>query len=218
MAAFASAVEHGYGIELDIHLLKDGSLAVFHDSDLKRITGKEEDTQRDYCQRKSQYDLVAEAVAHALPVAAAVILGAENARTGHGTENAEGQHKIELVCHGNAGHGGGAHGSDHYIVQHVHEVRDAVLYHYGQCQLQKPGEERRGTKSLLYHDNFSLVAVSKNVDKLAGFFVIQLSVYGIKMLVFLGAGDIDHGVIECFAAILTGVATISVHITFGEKV
>lgn len=41
MAAFAAAVDHGFGIELDVHLLKDGSLAVFHDSDLKRITGKE---------------------------------------------------------------------------------------------------------------------------------------------------------------------------------
>lgn len=41
MAAFTAAVEHGFGIELDVHLLKDGSLAVFHDSDLKRITGKE---------------------------------------------------------------------------------------------------------------------------------------------------------------------------------
>ena len=41
MAAFEVAVEHGFGIELDVHLLKDGTLAVFHDSDLKRITGKE---------------------------------------------------------------------------------------------------------------------------------------------------------------------------------
>ena len=41
MAAFAAAVDHGFGIELDVHLLKDGSLAVFHDSDLKRITGQE---------------------------------------------------------------------------------------------------------------------------------------------------------------------------------
>ena len=41
LAAFRAAVEGGYGAELDIHLLKDGSLAVFHDSDLKRITGKE---------------------------------------------------------------------------------------------------------------------------------------------------------------------------------
>ena len=39
LAAFRRAVEHGYGAELDVHLLKDGSLAVFHDSSLKRICG-----------------------------------------------------------------------------------------------------------------------------------------------------------------------------------
>ena len=39
MTAFRRAVEHGYGAELDVHLLKDGSLAVFHDSALKRICG-----------------------------------------------------------------------------------------------------------------------------------------------------------------------------------
>lgn len=41
MTAFRRAVEHGYGAELDVHLLKDGSLAVFHDSTLKRICGAE---------------------------------------------------------------------------------------------------------------------------------------------------------------------------------
>ena len=39
MTAFRRAVEHGYGAELDVHLLKDGTLAVFHDSTLKRICG-----------------------------------------------------------------------------------------------------------------------------------------------------------------------------------
>ena len=39
LTAFRRAVEHGYGAELDVHLLKDGSLAVFHDSSLKRICG-----------------------------------------------------------------------------------------------------------------------------------------------------------------------------------
>lgn len=39
MAAFRAALEAGYGIELDIHLLKDGNLAVIHDSSLKRTTG-----------------------------------------------------------------------------------------------------------------------------------------------------------------------------------
>ena len=41
MAAFRSALEHGYGIELDIHLLKDGNLAVIHDHPLVRTTGAE---------------------------------------------------------------------------------------------------------------------------------------------------------------------------------
>lgn len=40
MAAFRAALEHGYGIELDVHLLADGQLAVIHDSDLKRVTGR----------------------------------------------------------------------------------------------------------------------------------------------------------------------------------
>lgn len=46
LTAFRRAVDHGFGAELDVHLLKDGSLAVFHDSSLERIcgvTGKIED-------------------------------------------------------------------------------------------------------------------------------------------------------------------------------
>ncbi len=39
MAAFRAALDKGYGVELDIHLLKDGSLAVFHDGTLKRMAG-----------------------------------------------------------------------------------------------------------------------------------------------------------------------------------
>ena len=41
LAAFRAAVEHGYGAELDVHLLRDGGLAVIHDSKLLRTTGKE---------------------------------------------------------------------------------------------------------------------------------------------------------------------------------
>lgn len=41
MAAFRDALEAGFGIELDVHLLKDGSLAVIHDSNLMRVTGQE---------------------------------------------------------------------------------------------------------------------------------------------------------------------------------
>lgn len=39
MAAFRAALEGGYGIELDVHLLADGNLAIIHDSSLKRTAG-----------------------------------------------------------------------------------------------------------------------------------------------------------------------------------
>ena len=41
LIAFRRAIERGWGAELDVHLLKDGTLAVFHDSDLRRCTGAE---------------------------------------------------------------------------------------------------------------------------------------------------------------------------------
>ena len=41
MSAFAAAKEHGFGIELDVRLSKDGELVVFHDDNLTRIVGKE---------------------------------------------------------------------------------------------------------------------------------------------------------------------------------
>lgn len=37
--AFAAAIRHGYGIELDLQLSKDGQAMVFHDYDLARLTG-----------------------------------------------------------------------------------------------------------------------------------------------------------------------------------
>lgn len=37
MKAFEAAIEKGYGIELDVHLTKDGQLVVFHDDTLERI-------------------------------------------------------------------------------------------------------------------------------------------------------------------------------------
>lgn len=41
LAAFSAAKAAGYGIELDIHLMRDGALAVIHDSSLKRVAGAE---------------------------------------------------------------------------------------------------------------------------------------------------------------------------------
>ncbi len=39
MAAFRRALKNYYGVELDIHLMRDGNLAVIHDSSLKRTAG-----------------------------------------------------------------------------------------------------------------------------------------------------------------------------------
>jgi len=41
MIAFEQAIKHGFPIELDLHLSKDGKVMVFHDSTLKRMTGEE---------------------------------------------------------------------------------------------------------------------------------------------------------------------------------
>ena len=37
MSSFRAAIEHHYGIELDLHLTRDGHLVVFHDHTLDRI-------------------------------------------------------------------------------------------------------------------------------------------------------------------------------------
>ncbi|MGN1023379.1 MAG: glycerophosphodiester phosphodiesterase family protein [Lachnospiraceae bacterium] len=45
LPAFSRAVEQGFGIELDLHLTKDGIPVVFHDFHLKRMTGEEGDVE-----------------------------------------------------------------------------------------------------------------------------------------------------------------------------
>jgi glycerophosphoryl diester phosphodiesterase len=41
MSAFSLAIRHGYGIELDLRLTKDGQVVVFHDETLLRMCGRE---------------------------------------------------------------------------------------------------------------------------------------------------------------------------------
>lgn len=41
LEAFRRAFDAGYGIEFDLHLLKDGNIGIMHDSNLQRMTGKE---------------------------------------------------------------------------------------------------------------------------------------------------------------------------------
>ena len=40
LCAFRRAAEHGFGAELDVHLMADGNLAVIHDSSLLRVCGQ----------------------------------------------------------------------------------------------------------------------------------------------------------------------------------
>lgn len=39
LASFQNAIDKGYNIEIDVHLLPDGDFAVFHDTSLKRMCG-----------------------------------------------------------------------------------------------------------------------------------------------------------------------------------
>ncbi|MDR3263764.1 MAG: glycerophosphodiester phosphodiesterase [Clostridiales bacterium] len=39
LSAFVNAIEHGYNIETDLYLLKDGKIALFHDLNTKRMCG-----------------------------------------------------------------------------------------------------------------------------------------------------------------------------------
>ncbi len=39
MPAFERAIEHGFNIEIDVHLSKDNQLVVFHDANLNRVCG-----------------------------------------------------------------------------------------------------------------------------------------------------------------------------------
>ena len=41
LQAFRLAIDGGYAIELDVHLLTDGEIAVVHDSNLSRVTGQD---------------------------------------------------------------------------------------------------------------------------------------------------------------------------------
>ena len=45
LPAFRLAAEHGYGIELDVHITKDDRIIVFHDDDLLRMCGVDAKTE-----------------------------------------------------------------------------------------------------------------------------------------------------------------------------
>ncbi|MBE6990630.1 MAG: glycerophosphodiester phosphodiesterase [Ruminococcaceae bacterium] len=57
MAAFRRAVEHRFGAELDVHLLRDGRLAVIHDSSLRRTAGADVEVEDLTAEELKQYRL-----------------------------------------------------------------------------------------------------------------------------------------------------------------
>ena len=57
MAAFRLAAEHGFGVELDVHLTRDGRLAVIHDNSLLRTAGVDVRAKDLTAEELSQYRL-----------------------------------------------------------------------------------------------------------------------------------------------------------------
>ncbi len=66
MLAFSLAVKEGFGIELDVHLSKDGLLVVEHDDTLKRTTGSDQVIEQ--CHWNEIKDLTLEGTAETLPL------------------------------------------------------------------------------------------------------------------------------------------------------
>lgn len=66
MPAFGLAAEAGYPIELDVHLLADGRLAVIHDFNLQRMTGDRRDVER--CTAADLQPLRLEGTDHHIPL------------------------------------------------------------------------------------------------------------------------------------------------------
>lgn len=58
MAAFDAAIASGYGIELDVHVTADGQVVVFHDDDLARMCGAENEVRCCTYAELSQYRLL----------------------------------------------------------------------------------------------------------------------------------------------------------------
>lgn len=57
LAAFRAAVSHGYGAELDVHLTRDGRLAVIHDDSLLRTAGADAKASQLTADELAQYRL-----------------------------------------------------------------------------------------------------------------------------------------------------------------
>lgn len=57
LGAFANALEYGYPVELDVQLIADGNIVVFHDYALSRLTGRDGYTKNLVTSELSEYKL-----------------------------------------------------------------------------------------------------------------------------------------------------------------
>lgn len=71
MAAFRAAKDAGYGVELDVHLIRDGNLAVIHDHSLQRTAGV--DVQIEDLTREELYRYSLEGTQERIPLLAEVL-------------------------------------------------------------------------------------------------------------------------------------------------
>lgn len=58
LPAFELAIKHNYGIELDVHLSKDGVAMVFHDEEMTRMTGYEGEIKEYTCAELKSMQLI----------------------------------------------------------------------------------------------------------------------------------------------------------------
>ena len=58
MASFKKALKHNYSIELDVQLTKDNILVVFHDNNLKRMTGLDKLVEETYYEELKELKLL----------------------------------------------------------------------------------------------------------------------------------------------------------------
>ena len=58
MPAFRRALEHGFGVELDVHLTADQQLVVIHDSNLKRLCGIDRKANELTAEEYQQYGIL----------------------------------------------------------------------------------------------------------------------------------------------------------------
>ena len=66
LPAFRRAIEHGFGAELDVHLMKDGHLAVIHDASLLRTAGADVEIEDLTAEDLASYTL--EGTEHHIPL------------------------------------------------------------------------------------------------------------------------------------------------------